>query len=286
MILLLLLYSSKNDKMVSYVSKRIKKVYKRKGKGNSYRKAYVKSTTMPKGFAKAVKRVMYKSIETKKTVHVNDQRANILHNDLVVLDSAPLKTSQGTGDPNVSGTMANRVGDEVTPVGLSIKFMTVLDPRQQQVFYRWMLIRGPFGDIPTKATLFTGATNNKRLDSINTERWTIVAQKYFKATRPNASIGGTDYTMSEVKDGLLTSTGNYVTAGAQDQSYCSYPISIWIPAKKLAKGNLQYQQDAQSPKTYSWTSCIIAYTSYKASTGLAILGTMEDYVSKFYFKDA
>lgn len=243
---------------------------------------------VPKAIKAYVKNTILSKAETKKTVSVNSTRANLLHNGLVQLDATPLKTSQGVTDPDVSGTLNNRIGDQVIPVGLSIKFMVCLDPRQQHVHCRWMLIKSAAGDVPSISTLFCGATDNKRLDSIDTERYNIIRQKFFTVRRPNPSIGGTDYTMNSVLN-ALEPTGNYVTAGAQDQSYASNPISIWIPGKVFGN-TLQYNSGSQSPKMYQYTSLILCYTSFKATSVGTIttgtpLGLMEDYVSKFYFKD-
>lgn len=243
-----------------------------------------------KGLTRVVKKVMNRIIETKKSVVVNTNRSTIYHNQLLILDSSPFKTSQGTQDPNTGGILQNRIGDRVNPVGLSIKFMVCLDPRQQHCHFRWLFIRAPLGQVPSWSTLFDGAVDNKRIDSVNTQKWKIIQQKYFSVYRPNPSIGGTDYTMNSVNDGLVNPTGNYVTAGAQDQSYVSKPISCWIPGSKLGRV-MQYDEGGQTPQFYSYYSVLLSYTSYKATTynavGLigTVLGTMEDYVSKFYYKD-
>lgn len=266
-----------------------RKYSSKKRPAKKYASKSKKTSRISPNLAKAVKQILMKNIETKKTVNVNVSRSNLLHNGLVMLDSTPLKTSQGTSDPDVGGTMLNRIGDKVTPVGLSIKFMVMLDPRQQHVHFRWLFIRAASGDVPTISTLFVGATDNKRLDSVDTERFTIIASKSFVVNRPNATIGGTDYTMNSVNS-ALEPTGMYNTAGAQDQGYSSHPISVWIPGYKFGKA-IQYDSGGQSPKTYSYFSVILPYTSWKAtSAGIVTTGTplglMEDYVSKFYFKDA
>lgn len=245
---------------------------------------------MSKSLVSLIKKVTLKQAETKRTVYVNAAKSSVLHGDLLVLDSAPLKTSQGTADPDVSGTLSNRIGDSVIPVGLSIKFMCYLDPRQGSMLYRWMLVRSPLGDIPTKSTLFVGASDNKLLDQVDKERYTVLASKFFRITRTNAFIGATDYSQTAVTAGLYGNpTGTYYTAGAQDQSPAGKLVNLWIPGYKFGKP-LQYQNGSQTPKTYQYTSVILGYTNNFATqsatlTTATTIGSMDDYISKFYFKD-
>lgn len=273
-----------------------KRKYSQKSYKSSSRAPYKKRRTSSKKYAKSrsklvklIRRVSLKTQETKKSVYVNSARATIAQSQLYFLDATPLSTSQGTGDPNTSRT-GNRIGDEVTPVGLSVKFAVALDPRQSYVRFRWMLIRSAFADVPSISNLFIGAVDNKQIDPVDTGRFTILSQKYFKIARPNAAIGGTDYTTTTVTQSG-NPTGTEQTAGAQDQQWAPYIFKRWIPGKAFGR-KLKYQSDtSQSPKNWSYYSLLIAYGSDVATDAATLtpgtsLARMDQYLQTFYFKDA
>jgi hypothetical protein len=53
-----------------------------------------------------------------------------------------------------------------------------------------MLIKMAKGDTINRATLFKGAADNKMIDQLNTERYTVVAQKTLTVQPPNAAPSG------------------------------------------------------------------------------------------------
>jgi hypothetical protein len=48
-----------------------------------------------------------------------------------------------------------------------------------------MIVKSAKGDTPAQSTLFNGVSGNKMMDALNTERFTIIYQKYVKMTAPN-----------------------------------------------------------------------------------------------------
>lgn len=99
-------------------------------------------------------------------------------------------TTQGTKNPE-DNTGLNRIGDQIQLRGISLKFMVELNERYSDVTFRLMIVKCARGDTPTRATLFNGASDNKMLDTINTDRYTIISQKWFKLKAPNTgTIGG------------------------------------------------------------------------------------------------
>ena len=48
-----------------------------------------------------------------------------------------------------------------------------------------MIVKSAKGDTPAQSTLFNGVSGNKMMDALNTERFTIIYQKYVKMTTPN-----------------------------------------------------------------------------------------------------
>jgi len=273
--------------MAGYKPRRANKRYagKRSTKPKT-RKAKPMSNT--KSLVKLIRRVTLKTQETKRSLNVNSAKSTVVQSRLLSLDSVPLRTGNGTSDPETGGLYQNRIGDDVTPVGLKIKFMVALDPRQSQVKFRWMFIKSAFGDVPTTDNLFKGISNNKQLDEIDTERFTIMAQKFFTIYRGNAAVSAPGYTTTIVQQSGSDTGMEY--DGKQNQQWIPKLCSAWIPGSKFGKV-LKYQNGSQTPKMFGYHSFLIAYGCDQATDdGIIFSGTslarMDDYVSTFYFKDA
>ncbi len=78
-----------------------------------------------------------------------------LFNLFVNIDNALLKTTQGVADPMTANTN-NRIGDEITFKGVSLKFILELNERYSDVTVRIMVVKSARGDTPTDATLLDG----------------------------------------------------------------------------------------------------------------------------------
>jgi len=268
----------------------MKKTYRKPTRKTTTRKKTygAKKTVNMKTVKSMVKRLTLKTQETKRSVNVNAAKSTVVQQTLLLLDGQPLRTSQGVTDPNSSGAMQNRIGDEVTPVGLRIKFMVALDPRQSQVKFRWMFVKGPFADIPNIDNLFVGMCSNKQLDEIDRERWTVMASKTFTIRRGNAAVSAPAYTTTLVQQGGQDTGMEY--DGKQNQQWIPKLCTAWIPGRKFGSV-LKYQNAAQVPKMYSYHSFIIAYGCDQATDPTFLvsgtsLARMDDYISTFYFKDS
>ena len=97
--------------------------------------------------------------------------------------------TQGTQDPNNAGTN-NRIGDEIMLNGVSIKYMVELNERYSDATFRMFVMKKAKGDTLNASTFFTGTSGNKMIDTINTERFTVVKSKTFKIN--NSLVGATD----------------------------------------------------------------------------------------------
>jgi len=62
-----------------------------------------------------------------------------------------------------------RVGDEINIKGIGIKMIVELNERMSDVTFRLLPVRSAEGDLPNRATLFSGNSGNKMLDNFNTE---------------------------------------------------------------------------------------------------------------------
>lgn len=252
-----------------------------------YRKKSNKNQMVPRGLAAMVKKITLKTQETKRSVYANSDGVDLVHSTLHVLDQKPLKTTNGVSDP-LSVQTLNRIGDQVSPVGLSIKFMVGLTPQQTQCTFLHMLVRGPAGFLPTMDNLFVGAVSNKQIDSIDSEFWTVISRKQFTITRTSSGVGNASSLTSAVNQSGWP-TGQYYGSFAL-QGFQNRIIKVWVPGYKFGK-NLTYNNGSEDIKNYSYTSLIIPYGNNMATDpGIIVSGTtmgkMDDYISTFYFKDA
>ena len=76
------------------------------------------------------------------------------------------------------GVGGQRIGDQVTVKGLTVKAMFETSLGRATVFFRVMLLRGAKGETFGRDQIFKNASANKMIDMVNTERFSIVAPQY------------------------------------------------------------------------------------------------------------
>lgn len=279
-----------SNKMVGYKKRYVKKTYKKKPGSK-------KPMAITPAFTKAVKKVIFRVAETKKAVALNPSstRGTQLENGkLIFLDSTPFYTTQGTAD-DMDTRIGCRIGDEVTPMGLSIRFMVSLNVRQTSASFRWMLIRHAPADAPTDSTLFQFASYNvnKQLCPVDTERFTIIAQKnfYIKADNRATGTSTSGHTAITEAAGIVNSGTDYANVDVSPLGFATRKCSVWIKGSKFGR-KLTYQDGSGSLKQTSYSSVLIGYNNYQGTVpsdvGLnrgAYIAIMDDYISQFYFKD-
>ena len=191
---------------------------------------------------------------------------------------SPQLRALGTRDPATAGTQ-NRVGDEITIKGVSLKMMLELNERYSDVTFRIMVIKTARGDIPTRATLFVGLSGNKMLDNINRERYTVIAQKFVKMKAPGQTSIGTEVALGE---------GN----NRQDQfgsvsSRATRIVKMWIPGSKFGRsGKVTYDNGGAQVKFYDYYTLCYAYSNFSTFQDVYYVGRVNDYIKTMYFKDA
>jgi hypothetical protein len=230
----------------------------------------------------AARRAIMNVAETKKGTNSITDGQEIAHNSYISLADNLVATTQGTQNPD-DNTGLNRIGDQVQLQGVSLKFMVELNERYSDVTFRLMIVKCARGDTPTAATLFNGASVNKMLDTINTDRYTIISQKWFKLKAPNSStIGGANF----------GGAGSGINSQA-DQSYqvglsrATKIIKHWIPGSKFIKSKiLQYENQSSMPKFFEYRAVLYAYSNYSTSAVLGYnVARLNDVVKVMYFKD-
>lgn len=219
-------------------------------------------------------------IETKEGSIQTGNNIGIPHNDIRVLVNStgaefnPLYTTGGTGDP-MAANSGNRIGDRITVRGLMIKGMFELPLSRSKTHFKMWLVKKARGDTLTRATFFKGDTDNKMLDQINTERFTIVASRYFTISAANPGANGV-----AVLTGEPTTTG---AVGGQGTKI----IKMWIPGRKFGRGgNVIYEDGGSVPKFFDYRLVVMAYDWYGTPQDVNNVGIGNEIFSKLYFKDA
>lgn len=234
-----------------------------------------------------VKKQLNKVVETKKSVFSTSDGVECFHNNFITLDDDLVYTTQGTADPNSTDNQ-NRIGDKILCKGVSIRMMIELNERYSDVTCRLILVRSARNDTPTRATLFCGASGNKMLDTINTERFTILAQKYFKIKAPNQTISTTTGGAFEVAS-LGTNAGiEFVNnPDLKTMSRSTKIVKLWVPGSKFGRGGvITYDSGSSNPKQYDYHLFLYSYSNYTTAQDLWYVSRCNDYVRTMYFQDA
>jgi len=251
-------------------------VLKQKVKRYKKRKSYKKSNTSIKAIVnKAIKANNNLMLETKISNTTAADGTEMFHNSIIVRRSNLLSTSQGLLDTEVNN-VSNRVGDKINVKGLSIKVMFELNERYSSAQFRIFVIKSAKGDVPTDITLFNGLSGNKMIDTLNTERFTILASKQFtiKQTSTGMQFNG----VQEIGSGF--------TSGYPLISRATKIVKMWIPANKLVrKGLVVYENTTTQPKFHDYHLVYYSYSNYSTTTAFYV-GRVNDEVIQLYYKDA
>lgn len=219
-------------------------------------------------------------IETKEAQRKSGVNVALPHNGLHVVDDDAggllnifRLAGQGAADPMEAGN-GNRVGDQITVKGVMIKGFMENALARPRVFYRIMLLRGAKGETFNKTNIFKGDSNNKMIDQVNTERFSVVAQKIFTINASNVAASGTE-----------TPSGAPLIATAGGIG--SRTFKMWIPGYKFGRGgNIQYENgNASQVKFYDYRICIVVYDWY-GTPETGNVGRINELYTKMYFKDA
>lgn len=238
-------------------------------------KGFYSAKNQTKILRQIARREFNKNVETKQSNYTNTDGVEIFHNNQVRVDDVLLKTSPGPFDPTLNNA-DNRIGDQVNCRGVSIKMMLELNERFSDVTFRIFVVKSAKGDLPDRATLFNGLSGNKMLDTVNTERYTILASKYVHMKSPGQSQIG-----ASTEPGV----GNY--SGTQVTSRATRIVKMWIPGRKFGRrGLIQYEQGSSQPKFFDYTVLVFAYSNYSTSQDVYYVGRVNDYVKVMYYKDA
>lgn len=224
---------------------------------------------------------MAMQVETKEAAQ-RVTNIQIAHNNVTILNNTggtPFNPFQmGYGVLDYQGIGGDRVGDKITVKGVLFKCMVEASLGRSKVYFRFMLIKCAKGDTIDRGTLFKQVSGNKMIDQINTERFTIVAQKTFNVSAPNnVALGLT----APLTNGV-PSTGT--VAGITGNRI----FSMYVPGKRFGRGgNVIYEHgSATQVKFYDYRMCVVAYDWYGTPQDVNNVGFINDGFYKIYFKDA
>lgn len=221
---------------------------------------------------------LYRMIETKEINRKSDVNIALPHNNVYLVSGPggvvnPFVSAQAAGDP-MDAPAGNRIGDQISIKGLLVRGFFENALARPRVFFRVMLIRCAKGDTIDRTTLFKGDSGNKMIDQVNTERFTILAQKIFTINASNVAASGV-----EVSGAPLTATAGGVGTRT---------FKMWIPGVKFGRGgNVQFENGSSGQvKFYDYRIAVLAYDWYGTPQDNNNVGRINELYTKIYFKDA
>ena len=242
-----------------------------------------KFKNLKKMIKRTAKATFMNNIETIKSSNTITDGQEIFHNNYISLSDNLLYTTQGDKNPDNSAG-SNRTGDQISLRGVSIKFMIELNERYSDVTFRLMVIKCSRGDSPTRATLFNGLSDNKMIDTFNTDRYTIIKQKYFKLKAPNAGTFGDEETLGAGAYEMPDST-NYKHQVVLSRA--TKIVKLWLPGTAFTRsGVIQYENDSPNPKFFDYRCVLYAYSNYTTFQDVFYVARLNDVVKVMYYKDA
>lgn len=224
-------------------------------------------------------RNLTRMIETKEAQWTSLSNVNLPHNNTYIVQYAggalnPLRCSTGADDPMGANT-GSRIGDQITIKGLAIRGMVECSLGRSKVYFRIMLVKCPRGVTPDRASpLFKGCSSNKMIDTVNTEKFTIVWQKIFNVSTTNPA---------PLTAGLTGVPATGTPAGQDTRLF-----KAWIPGRKFGRGGTIRYEDSSStnPKFFDYRIVILCYDWYGTPADVNNVGVLNEMYTKMYFKDA
>lgn len=227
-------------------------------------------------------RTLERMIETKEGRLKTNTNLGISHNNISVLankyggDLNPFYTTNGTADP--MDNSGQRIGDSITVRGLLFKAFFENALQRSKVHYKIWLVRMAKGDTLTRATFFKDNCDNKMIDQINTERYTIVASKKFTISASNAGPGNVEAITGVPRQSTTNPIGGQATRA----------VSIWVPGRKFGRnGVVRYENTSSTQvKFYDYRWVVMAYDWFGTAQDTNQVGELNEAYVKLYFKDA
>jgi len=220
---------------------------------------------------------LYKMIETKESTQTTGTLVNLAHNNVTILQSGGadlniFKTYNNTDDPMAG--VGSRIGDQISIRGVKVVAFFENALERSKVHYRIMLVRCPRGVVPNRTNLFKNDSGNKMIDSVNTERFTIVWGKTFNITVGNQPGNAVQLNGAPYQTITMAGQGTRI-------------VKAWIPGFKFGRsGTVQYENGGVDVKFYDYKLVVVAYDWGGTPQDLNNVGKLNELYTKIYYKDA
>lgn len=154
--------------------------------------------------------------------------------------------------------------------------MFELNERYSMGTFRIFIVKSAKGDPPTINNFFNNLSGNKMIDTLNTDRYTILASKTFSIRQSSTGMA----------EAGIQDVGSGYTKGTPLISRASRIVKLWVPGSKLIKSKtLTYENGSQQPKFYDYHLLYFAYSNYSTTVNYYV-GRINDEVIQLYYKDA
>lgn len=225
-----------------------------------------------KGGAVARIQRIERTIETKES-EFSLSNQQVSHNNVYVWTQSPFATTNGSQDPMAG--LGQRIGDQVTLRGLAATWFVEGSLQRSKVHFRIMLLKGPRGASFNRSDIFKGMTENKLIDQINTEKYTVMAQKRFNVSPPNGAPASLSVVTGVPASEVSGITGNKI-------------VKFWIPGRKFGRdGVIKYENfSGYDLKFFDYRWVVFAYDWYGTPQDTNNVGFINEAWSKMYYKDA
>lgn len=234
-------------------------------------------------FARAVKSVILRTMETKEVFRQLAVNTSVRHNVLLNIDDNAFYTLLGTRGEDMVNTTASgtRIGKEIFVKGIKVALMIESMQMRPQVTY-WLYliknIKNPDTGITSKSDIFEGRSTTIPLDYLDTDKCHVLFCK--KITLRMANAGTTKDMPTQgyaLQDESGPGDGMGSTYVGVDKSTITNPKKIekfYVPINK----KFTYRDDADGQSTlpvsyqrYQWV--MVAYDNYSTDSSV---GTTPD----------
>lgn len=224
-------------------------------------------------------RSLERLVETKEVGAKTNTNLAIPQNNMVTLFDLFENITQGVSDPMGPTTASSsRIGDRITVRGVALRGFIENALDRSKVHYRILVLKGAKGDTFDRSTIFKGMADNKMIDQINTERFTIVAQRVITCSAAQHAPSHVNPT------GVPYYSG---PPGVAPAGIATRTFKLWIPGAKMAKnGQIQYENNGTQPKFFDYKVMVFAYDWFGTPQDVNNVGKINECWSKVYYRDA
>lgn len=166
--------------------------YKRRRASSRATYKKVKSRRRSTKFARAVKSVIFRNMETKEVFRQVAVNATVTHNQLLNIDDNAFYCEMGTRGEDMQTTTSSgtRIGKEIFVKGIKVALLLEARQKRARTTYWLYLIRNkpnPSTIITSKSEIFEGRSTTIPMDYLDTDKCHVLFCKKITISMPNAA---------------------------------------------------------------------------------------------------